>query len=230
MTNKDKFNGIIKFAKDLIDTTKEYSEFDKNITNNPHPIIDVIKILGRKIQDEYFTSLLGVNEESRLPNISVGDYLFSEFYIISEDGLTFDKVKREVDRDIELDLSRDLLLPWPWKRIRLLRSLASIGKGRLNGEWTYHSNNHHVIVWLPLGIGWVEGGNHSMTVGILQGQGKLTPKLIYDISEIYNYVYCDGENFIRKDNGEIICPINSVEFAAIFEIGRLMMEHSISAF
>jgi sulfite reductase beta subunit-like hemoprotein len=78
-----------------------------------------------------------------------------------------------------------------------------------------------------MGIGWVHGGNHSIATGIVQGEGEITPDSVYDISEVYQYVYTDGEYYITKEDNGVISDVPNVEFAAIFEIGRLMNERSI---
>jgi hypothetical protein len=56
----------------------------------------------------------------------------------------------------------------------------------------------------------------------------MKPSYIYDISGLYGYLECDGINFIRKEDKQILSPVINLEFAAIFEIGRLMCEKSIS--
>ena len=106
--------------------------------------------------------------------------------------------------------------------------MALIGQGRRLKQWRQDDNNHHVELWLPMGIAWVYGGNHSISAGIIQGRGEIIPRHVYDISEVYDYVYCDGVNYYRKEDGSIISPVLNAEFAAIFEIGRIMAEHSIS--
>ena len=90
-------------------------------------------------------------------------------------------------------------MPWPWEKNRLVSSISSIGKGRLWGEWQQDNLNHLVELWLPMGIAWVHGGNHSIATGIIQGHGQIKPEYIYDISEIYNFVYCDGLFYRRKE-------------------------------
>ncbi|NRT77849.1 hypothetical protein BJV41_002331 [Clostridium beijerinckii] len=50
----------------------------------------------------------------------------------------------------------------------------------------------------------------------------------YDISEVYKYVYWDGENFIMTEDNKVISKVNNVEFATIFEIGRFLAEKGLS--
>lgn len=81
-------------------------------------------------------------------------------------------------------------------------------------------------LWLPMGIAWVRGGNHSISTGIIQGSGIIQPTGIVDISNIFNHIYTDGMNYYRKSDHQIISQVKNIEFAAIFEIGRIMKEKS----
>ena len=87
--------------------------------------------------------------------------------------------------------------------------------------------NHIIDVWLPMGIVWVYGGNHSITIGIIQG-GEIEPTYYTDISKLYKYIKCDGEYFIEISTCKKISKVKSPELAAIFEIGRMMEEKNIS--
>jgi hypothetical protein len=80
---------------------------------------------------------------------------------------------------------------------------------------------------LPLGIGWVHGGNHSLAVGIVSAKGIVKPEITYDISEVYKHVTCDGIVYKRKYDGTVIGPVTDLEMAAVFEIGRLMHKHRV---
>ena len=96
------------------------------------------------------------------------------------------------------------------------------------GSWR-QDWNHDIEYWLPLGIGWVKGGNHSITSGIIQGEGTIIIEEVYDISAVYQHVICDGDTFRRQHDGSKIASVKNVEFAGIFEIGRLMLQNGVSA-
>lgn len=139
--------------------------------------------------------------------------------------IEFRQLKKEVSCNKKINLSKDLIWPWPWNRSRLINTITNIGNRRAWGQWQ-QDNNHFVEVWLLLGVAWVHGGNHSIAVGIVQG-GELTPEYYYDISDFYKYIKCDGKNFIRTNTNclvkdKIIGPVINVDLAAIFEIGRLL--------
>lgn len=214
------FNNIIDFAKSVIDEAE-----NQNISSQTHPVIDVIRLVGRKLQAEYMLNVISSNV--RLPDIEPITLFFDEEEPISNDGKSLRDIKKKIKIDKKISLSRDLILPWPWERGRLIKCISRIGEGRSWGGWQQDSN-HDVELWLPLGIAWVYGGNHSITTGIIQGSGEIKPKEVYDISDIYDYVYTDGKNYIRKHDESIISPVTNIEFAAIFEIGRIMKDKSIS--
>lgn len=73
-------------------------------------------------------------------------------------------------------------------------------------------------------VAWVYGGNHSITAGIVRGEGEIETPLVYDFSALYKHVKCDGRRFERKHDSKVLSRVKSVEWAGIFEIGRLLVE------
>lgn len=243
LSNKEKFENIMKCAKNILDLDNDIpaiqdNRFLLNKKYQEHPIFDFIRILGRGMQSDYMKAVLYYDMDSgdhRIPNLEWGTVGFNERSTIvleTGEGIEFYKLLKEVNSNKKISLSKDLILPWPWMRARLINTLKNIGQGRKWGGWNQDDNNHYLTVWLPMGICWVKNGNHSIAVGIIQG-GEVRPNEYYDISNVYNYVRCDGENFMRTYtnniySNEIIAPVTCVEFAAIFEIGRLLVEQGIS--
>lgn len=107
--------------------------------------------------------------------------------------------------------------------------MASIGRRRAWGKWKHDKNNHYIEFWDPIGVGWCLNGNHSMSAGIIAGEGKLECETVRDISRLYEFVNCDGRRYFNR-SGNDLGEVKSPEFAAIFEIGRLLVKHGISAF
>jgi hypothetical protein len=225
----EKFEKIMAFAKSVLDKSlenqKNYKQF--NSKGNEHPILDVIRLIGKNTQTNYLTNLLYCEDETYLPSLFPDILFFESKDILHLPDQTFSDFKLEKNNSKELFLNKDLILPWAWKRQRLVKTICNIGNDRMWGEWR-QDGNHYVELWLPLGIGWVYGGNHSIATGILQGTGSIIPTQTYDISTVYDFVYTDGRYYYRKEDNSIICPVKDVEFSAIFEIGRMMKEHSIS--
>ena len=73
-----------------------------------------------------------------------------------------------------------------------------------------------------MGIVWVHGGNHSIAAGIVQVSGELIPEAAENISPVHEFVRCDGLHFVRQFDGRVLAPVTRFEWAAIFEVGRVM--------
>jgi hypothetical protein len=226
--NKDDFDSIMEFANSVLEQTKKLENENGPLSQEvEHPLVDVVRLVGRKIQTEYLTNLIYRKYESELPSLFPEEVLFDRQAILSLDGKEFEDVIIELKEEKTVSLSHDLVLPWSWRTSRLVNCITRIGEGRVDGTWR-QDHNHCVDLWLPMGIAWVGGGNHSISTGIIQAKGSITPEAIYDISAVYDYVYCDGVNYYRKEDGFVISSVKNAEIAAIFEIGRLMKGNSIS--
>ncbi|MFS0767089.1 DUF6710 family protein [Peribacillus phoenicis] len=226
-TTNDKtarFNLIIDFAKSVISETQVSK--DGGFENGNHPIFDVIRLLGRNLQTNYLTSLLISKNETELPSL-YPEVIFMDPRTMISDDITIESLLVEVNLTKKLQLGRDLVLPWPWKRRRLINCITQIGEERKNGPWK-QDYNHWVELWLPMGVAWVNSGNHSISTGIIQGQGQINTSKAIDISKLYDYIYSDGEYYYSFKNDEVISEVKNVDFAAIFEIGRLMKENDIN--
>ncbi|WP_230589717.1 DUF6710 family protein, partial [Pseudomonas chlororaphis] len=74
----------------------------------------------------------------------------------------------------------------------------------------------------PFGIALVTGGNHSITAGIVNGEGVVETSQVDDLSSLYDYVHYDGNSFIRTHDGQKLGTPRDEEPGMLFEIGRLM--------
>ncbi len=189
-----------------------------------HPIFDVIKLIGLRLQSNYLSNLLYTDK--RLPDIDPWRVFFKFSEKVNDGKEVYDFLEK-IEQDFIVDLAKDLVLPWPWSFKRQIMSIARIGTGRSWGEWDEDNLNHNLELWLPMRIGFVRGGNHSISSGVLQGEGKLSAKSVYDVSKLYDYIYTDGAYFYRKIDNSIISETLSVEFAVIFEVGRIISEKGI---
>lgn len=209
---REKFVRLMDFAEHVLSK----SEPDMS----PHPILDVIRLYGRQAQADYM-----MNTFSKRPKeIRPFDALFkSRKYDISS-GIC------ATEWNGNIDLAKDVVLPWPWETRRLFEAITTIGPGRVKGEWE-QDTNHKIFLLLPIGVSFVEGGNHSLTAGIVQAQGIITPTptvYAYHMTQIYNDVETDGVHYFRRDDHSVIADVKWVGFAAIFEIGRKMIERNIT--
>jgi len=220
------------FIESLNDTPPK-AQFDYSILmakqivqQNPEALVDLVKLIGKPYQTKYISHIVmkGFSKVSHLNEFFVlfpkdNHYAWELHSLITE-------VK---DYNRPLELKSDLIFPWPWNKDRIRDTLAFIGEGRKYGKWQEDKLNHSIVFWLPMGIGWVRGGNHSIANGIVNGEGIIQNYDAYDISEMYKYIYCDGEYFYEKKDNRKLFPVQSIEFACIFEIGRIMHENNISA-
>lgn len=216
---RQRFDNILRFADSIIQKN--------NPPKSKHPILEVIRMLGRKTQSELLAKLLEY-EESPQQNLDPGELFFTQSDPITNDGRNFIDFKKNVPIQKTIHLKKDLVLPYPTKHNSLLNSFNNIGVDRIWGPWTQVNIYHVVELWLPLGIVWVHRGSHSIAAGIIKGEGIIQTYNVFDISAIYDHVHCDGVNYYRTEDQSIITPVENVEFAAIFEIGRLLKANSIS--
>jgi hypothetical protein len=118
-----------------------------------------------------------------------------------------------------LDLSKDLILPWPWN-LQRYHTLAYIGS-EVGRPWEEDRLNHSVAYYHPLDIGIVNGGDHSIAAGIIKGEGKLNARDIYDLTSLYDLFSWDGDCFVHQN---VRYPIQDFDMAAIVELGRLLAQ------
>lgn len=222
---KSYFNNMLLFAESVLSESERLKESNRLIYNE-HPMIDVIRLLGRKVHTDYYIHLLNGIDYSNLKDLSIHDYFFDISVRLTDDGKKFHDIIEQINTERIINLRKDIVLSWPWRRDRLSDCLSRIGEGRIDGRWQQDSN-HNVTLLLPIGIAFVSGGNHSLMTGIVQGEGVLRPTTVYDISPLYKYVKCDGDKFYSVKNGAALFAVKSVELAAIFEIGRIMAESKI---
>lgn len=138
----------------------------------------------------------------------------------------FDYIERVDDKRPHW-VCQELLLPFPWDRQKLIRDMTHIGPGKEWGDWRQNVS-HHIELWLPLGLGWVRSGDHSLSVAILQESAQVMADDVFHMGELLERFYCDGEFYRRQEDDSIAGPVQCLEMAVLFELGRLMQENGIS--
>lgn len=204
---REEFDSILQIARILA-------------KQDPNALPLLANLIGRSSQARAMNRVLRQTEES-VEDCDYDSMLFDTRAPLTRDGRRLDDLKLEVKSPRSLFLGVDLVLPWPWSAGRIIDSLSNLRPGGAWGSWRQDSN-HCIELWLPIGIGWVHGGNHSITAGILQAKGRIKPEITYDMSAVYNHVVCDGIAFRRSHDDSIIGPVSDLEIAAVFEIGRLI--------
>jgi len=221
---RKEFENAMSFARKLL----ELSRKTKPVAGSEHPLLDFVRLMGRGLQSKYLLRTLCTSDEIELPldfselgidmSVSLSPYREVTFY---------DLVEIVDVAEQPLPVCRDLLIPLPWDRQKLLKSLAYIGDGRKWGAWR-QDDNHDIELWLPLGLAWARSGDHSLVSSLLNEGAEITPTDVLDISGVYDYVFCDGRYYRRVEDESIITPVKCAETAILFEVGRLMVENAIS--
>lgn len=188
---------------------------------NPEALIELIRVLLKPIQVNEFLRVIE-SKSDLLPRLSCD-------FFMKEINQYTNKIKQN-NKDFLINLNKDPVLPSPWHKERYVKCLSYIGEDKKNpyfgGKWT-QDDNHRINIFLPWGIVIVNGGNHSISTGIICGEGTLVPTEVYDLSSLLNEVKTDGENYILIKNNQILDSVYDVRTAAVFEIGRLLQKHNI---
>lgn len=195
--------------------------------SNPKALPDLVRLIGRRLQSQWIYQVAAAPEHSPA-TVDVAYAFFSLSTVVTTDGKTLYNLLRKTDEARDLRLGRDLVLPWPWNRSRMVSNLSMIGADRSNGAWRFDPSNHFVELWLPMGIGWVTGGNHSIAMGIVQAEGSVRATRVVDTAPLLSQIRTDGRSYHRLD-GSVIAEVRHPDMAAILEIGRMMLEHEVSA-
>ncbi|MGF6905267.1 DUF6710 family protein [Paraburkholderia sp. GAS348] len=207
---KSPFENIMDMARAIAD-------------QNPEALHDLVKLVLRPVQA---AAMIGVVENAahEAPgNIEGPTFFFEDRNFYESEPYEFELPKDQ----FRVRLATDVVLPWPWNRQRIANALAGIGNGKSSGPWKQDFANHHLSLWLPWGIAFVGGGNHSLTAGIVAGEGELVPEVVYDMSALLSRVRCDGQYFRDTETGRVIARVIDPRIAAVFEIGRLMQSRGV---
>ena len=183
---------------------------------NPPALRDYIKALARPRQWEHLTYILSRELHDSLDPVS-----WTNLFFVPEGpaGNLLFELPRRVPREAVIDLTSEVVLANPWHRKQLLNSLASIG-GQAN-PWQQDRINHRVELLDPLGICLVHGGNHSITAGILKGEGQIRVDEVTDLRPLLGALETDGEVF-RTVQGIPAGRVVNTHYAAIFQLAKLI--------
>jgi hypothetical protein len=206
-----KFDHIMGFAHELAKA-------------NPQALTDLVRLLLRPLQDELMLSAIENEMHGAREPIASHEFFWQSTH--EQTQMMFDG-RQLAAGDFVVSLKHDPVLPCPWHRGRYIDCLSEIGTGKQLGRWREHPDNHSVTVWLPWGIAFVNGGNHSIATGIIGDGGSVYPKEVFDQVGLLNFARCDGRHYRRQDNNQIVCAVKDYRTAAVFEIGRLMQKAGV---
>ncbi|GEM_PF-2581754 len=240
--NRQQLKNILSVARGIISRTTTYEE--------THPVYLLIKQLVDQELNKNIYSSISTFDESKVKYFNIHDLLpcynnksYNKFNALNKgeenEYLYVDALGEEIKyyefiqeskvegKSVTIKLGQDPIITRPWNVDRLIGTYSNIGKGKLHGNWRKDSN-HITELWLPFGITFVSSGNHSITAGILNNEGSLEVTEIYDMSNIFYHIYCDGVNFFRTKDNSLYAPVENYSLAIVYEIGRLINSYKSS--
>ncbi|ABE47277.1 DUF6710 family protein [Polaromonas sp. JS666] len=182
---------------------------------SPLGLRELVRALLLPLQAEHMVAVVERVQHAAPAEIRYWDFFFrienqSDYYL------------RNKPREV-LTLGRDVLLPTVWKRSSYFNALASIGTGKSLGPWCQDEDNRTISLLLPWRIGFVSGGNHSITAGILMSEGEVVATEVFDMTPLLQRVRCDGKTYREISTDRVLGVVTDPRRAAVFEIGRMML-------
>ena len=229
ISQREKFRSVCRAALELAES-------------NPRDLYILIKILGRNIQYNYFSEFIkhaGVKGLEEHTSRHLTQPKQSSLWIDAHDKNVSPKLRdwimNEVtnnpgDKAVTVDLAKDIVLPWPWNYYRFKGAVENIGKKKPWGPWSQDESNHMLMCWEPIGICFVGGGNHSLMAGIVNQEGVVKSHIVNEMDAMYEVIMCgDGESYSFQDNErwELASKVQNLDFALIYEIGRILQSKGI---
>lgn len=222
---KSEFYQIMRYATSILEINSREARLKR--------INDLIITLGKSHQMDIINNLIKGNKndlnDRKIEKLFLKDYnykIYSFNQRINNENNLHGINNRESNHSKEnsnrtLHPRNSLIFTFPWNDDRLIEAFCNIGKN-VGEPWENDDNNHEMTIILPLNIGVVTSGLHSSTINIICNESPIKVTYYLDLAPIYNDIYTDGYFFYFLKNKSVISEVSSVEFAAIFEIGRLI--------
>jgi hypothetical protein len=215
----DHFKSILSFALEILDS------------DHPKVIYDLIYSLGKPYQIKLINDCVMGNSLSR-DSAPFEEHLFFKHihkkYSLKKTDISgsYKNYSKPTTKKTLLP-NETLIFTFPWHNKRLSDAFSTIGK-KVGNPWMHDSLNHRVTYIFPINIGYVTNGNHSTAINILNNEAPMNVTEELDLTTIYDEIYTDGLYFKRVDDDSIVDRVASIEFAAIFEIGRMILNKNIT--
>lgn len=185
---------------------------------NHEALLLYIKSLARKIQYDLYVQFLCSN-----PSNAPRNELSHFFGELPQSFHSTKWIQETKSKDkYTINLSEDIAISSPWTSDRFIKSMSCIGENKPCGTWRKDSSNHYIELLMPFRIAWFGNGYHSGMTGILHGQGVAEADETYDATPLFDFMHTNGVHFYDTATGEKLSNVKHVEFAAIYELGRLL--------
>lgn len=188
---------------------------------SPKELQSITNLCCDTIVNKYLMSVFKEKLHYSMQNLRL-DQLFVDFYKKYRNYNFYDDILFS-ECNIQLDLSKDAVIAFPWNKSRLIPLFNYFDNEE--AIWQEDSTNHDVVFIKPLNIFFVNCGNHSISIGKYFRKGIVHCHQMVDYSKIIKKFDFDGKYFRDIYNHKINEPYLS-EFGDLFIIGKLLLENT----
>lgn len=202
--NREKFTHFMSYVQQFKQSNEVDDEYQKHIFS------DFMKVALKPIQAKHMTYAYSCAEHSAPESIYIDDWFNNNTSLHN----FFVPVNT---RNHLLCLKHDIVLPTVWSPRSIVLNTGQIADG-------FHdfvqNDNHYVTILLPFRIGFVRGGNHSIALGILNGNGSIIPDKAIDITPLLKEINFNGTHWVMEN--KIIGQPRYVEFGWVWEVYKYL--------
>ena len=209
---RKELNAVLDFAENLIEINNS-NECDFGGKKDNSAIFSYIK---------HICDVINTNNTFRI----IKEKCENKTYILEDDILFGDTPnKSDIISPFKVYLGKDSVISSAKDFGKMEYVFKHIGGNGV--PWQEDKINHSYRLIMPLGITFVEEGNHSIETGIIKCVGSLSFDKskyncsVFDISPLYQQIYFDGIYYRTIRNNEIV-EKTEFEYGCLFEIGRLL--------
>ncbi|OBX34993.1 hypothetical protein A8U91_04056 [Halomonas elongata] len=213
---RERFENVMQMAREVAN-------------RDPHSLSTVVRWVTYPLQARVINSVVTSNDHCARAGYKLVDQLSVPWCsVVDDNGNKACDFIEKSKTEFQVFLGKDPVLAWPWSRNSATSAMAHYGHGKSGGDWCQDPLNHKVSMVLPFGVCIVNGGNHSLSAGVANSEGKVITDNSVDISPLYDHVKYDGESLVRICDGVVLRTPVDEEVGMLFEIGRLMKDCGVS--
>lgn len=219
ITARDReLKSILKIAQSIIDKSSASGECMSQ------PIYRYINAIGSSVLQKLLMQLF---TGQKVDGIELLFFDLCQYYKFENGTYAIRYTKTGDNKNVEISLKDDLVIPIAWNTSRFVDNLTRIGSDCEN-PFIFKSLNHMSMLFLPVGVTLVHNGNHSILSGIIKREGVIFPTEVIDLSTLYESFMFDGTYYRDMKSKKIIRKVAFFELGVIYEIGRLLIKNNIN--
>lgn len=179
---------------------------------------EFLKLVRKSVTLEMSTELINrpfyygfVQDDSYRPTFSFNHYM-------EIDGRNESLYEAIPEEEYTCDFGVTPVLSFPWNPKRYVNTFHYISRDGFK-----HQNTNHFINYYPqLGLCTAFNGFHSISAGVISGEGTLPVHKVYDVTKTFKEVYTnDGKLWQYRTSGKVE-RIDDFRYALIYELSRML--------